>query len=75
MNLEDDNIRSGAHVTKYINSRDILNRTIANGTKNAISRQTVAMNVHITQLAISGARYLTGGMFSIFASQIPVFGG
>ncbi len=69
-----DNVKSGSHITKFINSREVLNRTIANGTKSAISRQTVAMNVHATQLVISGARYLISSVFGIFASQVPVFG-
>ena len=33
-------VTAGAHVTKFVNSKDILNKTIANGTKSAISRQT-----------------------------------
>ena len=65
-----DSVKHGAHVTKFIKSRDILNKTIANGTKSVIARQTSAMNVHVTQLVISGARYLMGNAFSTFATQI-----
>lgn len=50
--------KDGMQVTKFVNSRNILNRTIANGTKRAIARQTHAMNVHAIQLLISGVRYM-----------------
>lgn len=40
----------------------------------AIARQATAVNVHATQLVISGARYLIGSVFGIFVAQIPVFG-
>ena len=48
----------GSQVTKFINSRDVLDKTIENGTKHVISRQTNAMNKHINQLVISAGRYL-----------------
>ena len=50
--------KDGMQVTKFVNGRNILNRTIANGTKRAIARQIHAMNVHAIQLLISGVRYM-----------------
>ena len=60
-----DNVKAGAHVTKFVNSRNILNRTIANGTKHAIARQTNAMNLHSMNLLISGGRYLASTAFAM----------
>ena len=57
--------KDGMQVVKFGNSRDILNRTIANGTQRAIARQTHALNVHATQLLISGIRYMLSNSFSI----------
>ena len=48
----------GMQVTKFANSRNILNRTIANGTKKAIARQSHALNFHVTKLLSSGMRYM-----------------
>ena len=62
-----NNIKAGMQVTKYINSRNILNSTVANGTKGAIARQTAAMNVHATKLAISAVRYFLSHSFSSVA--------
>ncbi|MGM9642259.1 MAG: hypothetical protein ACI3XI_03520 [Eubacteriales bacterium] len=56
--------KDGMQVVKFGNSRDILNRTIANGTQRAIARQTHALNVHATQLLISGIRYMLSNTFS-----------
>ena len=44
-------------ILKFMHSRDILNRTIANGTKHAITRQTNAMLKHAKSLFVSGVRY------------------
>ena len=68
-----DNVAAGAHVTKFVNSKDILNKTIANGTKSAIQGQVTAMKVHSDELVISGARFLMSHTFSLFASHIPHF--
>ena len=57
--------KDGMQVVKFVNSRDILNRTIANGTQRAIARQTLALNVHATQLLISGIEYMLSNTFSI----------
>ena len=59
-----NNVKEGMHVTKFVNSKTILNRTITNGTKRAIARQTHAMNVHAIQLLISGVRYMGSNTFS-----------
>ena len=56
--------KDGMQIVKFGNSRDILNRTIANGTQRAIARQTHALNVHATQLLISGIRYMLSNTFS-----------
>ncbi len=58
-------VGDGMQVTKFANSRNILNRTIANGTKRAIARQTHALNVHATQLLNSGANYMLSKAFVI----------
>ena len=60
-----NNVKEGMHVTKFVNSRTILNRTIANGTKRAIARQTHAMNVHAIQLLISGVKYMGSNTVSM----------
>ena len=60
----------GMQVTKFANSRYILNRTIANGTKRAIARQTHALTVHKTNLFISGVRYMISNTFSILYTMI-----
>ena len=60
-----NNVKEGMHVTKFVNSKTILNRTIANGTKSAIARQTHAMNVHAIQLLISGVKYMGSNAFSL----------
>ncbi len=57
--------KDGMQVVKFGNSRDILSRTIANGSQRAIARQTHALNVHATQLLISGIRYMLSNTFSI----------
>lgn len=67
-------VTAGAHVTKFVNGRNILNKTIANGVKSAISRQTKALNVHATQLIISGARYVASNVFATVISQTPIAG-
>ena len=69
-----DNIKSGAHLSKFMNGRDILNKTIENGTKSAIARQTNALYVHTTQLTISGLRYLAGNTVGVLCPQIKLFG-
>ena len=66
-----NNSKDGAQITKYILSREILNRTIANGTKSAVSRQTQVMFSHARELIISGAKYVFSNIFSFFASEIP----
>ena len=68
-----DNVALGAHVTKFINSKNILNKTIINGTKSAILRQTAAKSVHSTQLAKSGARYLMSVVFSTIVPETPIY--
>ena len=60
-----NNVKEGMHITKFVNSKTILNRTIANGTKSAIARQTHAMNVHAIQLLISGVKYMGANAFSL----------
>ena len=60
-----NNVKEGMHVTKFVNSKTILNRTIANGTKRAIARQTHAMNVHANQLLISSVKYMGSIAFSL----------
>ena len=60
-----NSVKEGMQVTKFINSKNVLNRTIANGTKRAIARQTSALNVHTTQLLIAGVRYMLSNTFSI----------
>ena len=60
-----NNVKEGMHVTKFVNSKTILNKTIANGTKRAIARQTHAMNVHAIQLLISGVKYMGSNAFSL----------
>ena len=60
-----NNVKEGMHVTKFVNSKTILNRTIANGTKRAIARQTHAMNVHAIQLLISSVKYMGSNAFSL----------
>ena len=57
--------KEGMQVVKFGNSRDILSRTIANGTQRAIARQTHALNVHATQLLISGIKYMLSNTVSI----------
>ena len=61
--------KDGMQVAKFVNSRNVLNRTIANGTKRAIARQTQAMNVHAIQLLISGVRYMVSNMVSMSYSM------
>ena len=51
-------------ITKFVNSKNILNRTIANGTTRAIARQTSALNVHATKLWISSGRYMLSNALS-----------
>ena len=62
-------VKDGMQVAKFVNSRNILNRTIANGTKRAIARQTHAMNVHAIQLLISGVRYMVSNTVSMSYSM------
>ena len=57
--------KDGMQIVKFGNSREILRRTITNGTQRAIARQTHAMNVHATKLLISGIRYMLSNTFSI----------
>ena len=70
-----DCAKYGKHVTKFVDSKKILASTIKNNSKKYISRQTAAMNVHATQLYISGARYLLGNTVNIFAQHLPFLGG
>ena len=60
-----NNVKEGMHVTKFVNSKTILNKTISNGTKRAIARQTHAMNVHAIQLLISSVKYMGSNAFSL----------
>ena len=60
-----DCIKEGQHVTKFVNSKKILNRTIANGTKGAIARQTSVMYHHAKPLVESGGRYLASSAWSL----------
>ena len=62
--------KNGMQVTKYINSKQILQRTIANGTRRAIARQTYALHVHTTPLMIAGARYIASSAFSTSYTMI-----
>jgi len=64
-----NNLKEGVQVTKYINSRDILQKTINNGTRHAVARQTNAMNRHISKLVLSGARYLGANAASFLAGN------
>ena len=65
-----DNIAKGQHVTKYVHNRNILKKTIANGTKNAIRNQEIAMSVHSQELLFSGFMYLVSHNFSIFVPRL-----
>ena len=68
--------KDGKQVTKYIKGSKILSRTIANNTKEAITRQTSALLVHKKALIVSGIRYLAGNGFSFLVSPlIPSEGG
>ncbi len=62
--------KNGSHVTNYIASNDILKKTIVNGTKKYIPRQTHAMLVHSKELVISGVRYLMSNTFSMITEFV-----
>ncbi len=57
---------------KFINSKNILKNTIANGTKQYIARQTEAMMVHAKSLMISGARYLLANAFTTWMEILQI---
>ena len=64
---------SGGTIAKYVHSKDILNRTITNGTMRAISRQTSVMYKHIQPLVASGIRYVFGnGVGTIVSKTVAV---
>lgn len=58
-------VKDGMHVTKFVNGKIILKKTIANGSRRVIARQTNALNVHAKQLMISAVRYLASNTFSM----------
>ena len=60
---------SGVTIDKYVHSKDILNRTIANGTTRAIGRQISVMYKHILPLVDSGIRYILGNGFGTITSK------
>lgn len=61
-----DYIGDGKQLTKFRNSRDILQKTIANNrvTTRVIARQASALSIHTNKLVISGARYLMSHVFT-----------
>ena len=61
-----DCIKKGQHVTKFVNSKKILNRTIANNTKGSIAHQTRVMYHHAKPLVDSGIRYLISSAFNLY---------
>ena len=60
---------SGVTIDKYVHSKDILNRTIANGTTRAIGRQASVMYKHMLPLVDSGIRYIFGNGFGTMTSK------
>ena len=60
-----DCIKEGQHVTKFVNSKKILNRTIANNTKGSIAHQTRVMYHHANPLVESGIWYLASSAWSL----------
>ena len=64
-----DYIGEGQQITKFINSKHILNKTIANNTQRAIANQTSVMYHHAKQLMVSGMKYLASNVFNLVASQ------
>ena len=65
-----NNVKAGMHITKFVNSKKVLQKTIANGTKRAISRQRQAMNVHAVELLRSGVKYLMSNTFSMLYTVV-----
>ena len=67
-----DYIGDGKQLTKFRNSRDILQKTIANNrvTTRVIARQASQLSIHANQLVISGARYLMSHVFTTTANGL-----
>ena len=62
-------IKDGKQVSKYLKGAEVLRNTIANNSKQVISRQTNALLAHQKQLVISGVRYFLANGFSLLASH------
>ena len=56
-------------VTKYINGKKILDRTIANGKVKAIANQAASLAKHTKELVKSGVKYVISNFLATFFSK------